>query len=406
MKELLLALPAGRSTQGAHFGLTPAHMAYRVGPGLRLLGQRLPDGLRGGLMLLSCAGLEGGGDPVNCCRQVLGECRRRGYRGIVCDFEGMPSDVLGRTAEILARNCAAQGWPLYVPEPYAPRAPGSRVLIPSAVTSGTLERRLREAAERYGPHRTALAVEWVREDFPLPAAGRGEPVDREALDFVYPHLAACAAPTKLTATQLKGRPLDEEIAENAAHTPYLRPLSQPKFRREQAGLTPAEQGSATHLVLQYLNFGDADVPAQIAVLEGKSLLTPQQAKAVDIPALERLLASPLARELRQAEAAGKPPLREYRFTLLVPAREYDPRASGEDAVLLQGVADLCFQTPRGLAIVDFKTDRVFTPEEIAARAQLYRPQLEAYSLALTRVLEKPVVRRILYFLAPGTALDL
>ena len=60
MKELLLALPAGRSTQGAHFGLTPAHMAYRVGPGLRLLGQRLPDGLRGGLMLLSCAGLEGG----------------------------------------------------------------------------------------------------------------------------------------------------------------------------------------------------------------------------------------------------------------------------------------------------------------------------------------------------------
>ena len=182
MKELLLALPAGRSTQGAHFGLTPAHMAYRVGPGLRLLGQRLPDGLRGGLMLLSCAGLEGGGDPVNCCRQVLGECRRRGYRGIVCDFEGMPSDVLGRTAEILARNCAAQGWGLYVPEPYAPRAPGSRVLIPSAVTRGTLERRLREAAERYGPHRTALAVEWVREDFPLPAAGRGEPVDREALD--------------------------------------------------------------------------------------------------------------------------------------------------------------------------------------------------------------------------------
>lgn len=182
MKELLLALPAGRDTQGADFGLTPAHMAYRVGPGPRLLGRRLPDGLRGGLMLLGCAGLEGGGDPVNCCRQILGECRRRGYRGIVCDFEGMPSDTLGGMAEILARNCAAQGWGLYVPEPYAPRAPGSRVLIPSAVTCGTLERRLREAAERYGPHRTALAVEWVREDFLLPAAGRGEPVEQRALE--------------------------------------------------------------------------------------------------------------------------------------------------------------------------------------------------------------------------------
>ena len=182
MKELLLALPAGRDTRGREFGLIPCHMAYRVGPGPRLLGARLSPGARGGLMQLDCAGFDGAGDPVPCCRQILGECRRRGYRGIVCDFEGMPSDILGRTAEILARNCAAQGWPLYVPEPYAPHAPGSRVLIPSAVTSGTLERRLREAAERYGPHRAALAVEWVREDFPLPAAGRGEPVDREALD--------------------------------------------------------------------------------------------------------------------------------------------------------------------------------------------------------------------------------
>ena len=57
-------------------------------------------------------------------------------------------------------------------------------------------------------------------------------------------------------------------------------------------------------------------------------------------------------------------------------------------------------------MVDFKTDRVFTAEEVRDRAEVYRPQLEAYSLALTRVLEKPVVRRILYFLTPGTALDL
>ena len=44
MKELLLALPAGRETGGKRFGLVPAHMAYRVGPGPRLLGIRLPQG--------------------------------------------------------------------------------------------------------------------------------------------------------------------------------------------------------------------------------------------------------------------------------------------------------------------------------------------------------------------------
>lgn len=182
MKELLLALPAGRETGGRGFGLVPAHMAYRIGPGPRLLGIRLPQGLRGGLMLVDCAGFDGAGDPVGCCRQILGECRRRCFRGIVCDFEGAPSGVLGKLVEILDRNCAAQGWSLYVPEGYAPHAPRARVLIPSALTHGTLERRLGEGLERYGAERAALAVEWVREDFLLPARGRGEPLSREELE--------------------------------------------------------------------------------------------------------------------------------------------------------------------------------------------------------------------------------
>ncbi|MEY8387168.1 helicase-exonuclease AddAB subunit AddA [Oscillospiraceae bacterium 38-13] len=229
--------------------------------------------------------------------------------------------------------------------------------------------------------------------------------DPALLSFEYPYRRESALPAKLTATQLKGRPLDEEIAENAAHTPYLRPLSQPGFRRREKGLTPAERGSATHLVLQYLDMKNPDVPGQIAALADRSLLTPQQARAVDIPALRRLLASPLAEELRAAEAAGRKPLREYRFTLLVPASSYDAQAAPEDSILLQGVADLCFETEEGLTVVDFKTDHVYTAQEIAARAEHYRPQLEAYSLALTRVLEKPVVRRVLYFLGPGKIVD-
>ena len=73
------------------------------------------------------------------------------------------------------------------------------------------------------------------------------------LAFAYPYERETLLPAKVTATQLKGRALDEEIAENAVHTPYLRPLTRPKFRRESHGLTPAEQGTATHLVLQYLD---------------------------------------------------------------------------------------------------------------------------------------------------------
>ena len=39
------------------------------------------------------------------------------------------------------------------------------------------------------------------------------PVNRAALDYIYPHLAASNTPTKLTATQLKGREKDHEIAD-------------------------------------------------------------------------------------------------------------------------------------------------------------------------------------------------
>ncbi|MDD3346855.1 helicase-exonuclease AddAB subunit AddA [Oscillibacter sp.] len=225
--------------------------------------------------------------------------------------------------------------------------------------------------------------------------------DEELLSFVYPYQRETLLPAKVTATQLKGRTLDEEIAENAARTPYVRPLSQPKFRQEHYGLTPAERGTATHLVLQYLDFDEGNVAGQVERLQARDLLTPRQASAVDVGALERFLASPLAEEIRR----GSHLLREYRFTLLMDDRLYDPEAAGEDAILLQGVVDCCFETPEGVTVVDFKTDQVRTEEEVARRAAHYRAQLEAYSMALERVLERPVKRRALYFLAAGACVD-
>ena len=126
--------------------------------------------------------------------------------------------------------------------------------------------------------------------------GRGDrPFDPALLAFVYPWQRETALPAKVTATQLKGRPVDQEIAENAAHTPYLRPLSQPAFRRERQGLTPAERGTAAHLVLQYLDFSDFDVAGQIEALRQRGLLTDQQAAAVETAPLERFLRPPWRR---------------------------------------------------------------------------------------------------------------
>jgi len=180
--ELLLALPVGHAAPPAEYGLTPAHMAYRIGNGPTLLGIRLPEGLQGGLMYLDCVGFDGLGDPLPCCSQVLGECRRRNYSGIICDFEGPPTACLSQLLSVLDQQCEKEGWSLYVTEACAAQAPAARVMIPSAVTNGTLERRLRIAKERYGPTRPVLAVEWLREDLPLPSDRRGDAISQLTLE--------------------------------------------------------------------------------------------------------------------------------------------------------------------------------------------------------------------------------
>ena len=233
------------------------------------------------------------------------------------------------------------------------------------------------------------------------AAGEAElPVDREALEFVYPHLAACAVPTKLTATQLKGREKDREIAENTVRPYVRRAFAAPRFLSGQLPMAPEERGTAVHLVMQYLPL-DGDGAATVAELVRRRLLTKEQAEAVDLAGIRRFLASPLAQELRQAERVE----REFRFSLLVPAGDYYTGMAEGDEVLLQGVVDLYAVKDGAVTVVDFKTDFV-TPETLPEKLAHYRPQLEAYSGALEKILDMPVTRRVLYFFRTGETVEL
>ena len=244
---------------------------------------------------------------------------------------------------------------------------------------------------------------------PLPAAEEREvrpytQPDEAALAFMYPYQAVTAVPTKITATQLKGRELDQEIAEGAGTVRRPAAPEKPLFLQEKRGLSAAERGTAIHLVMQYLPLDTAPtaeaVTAQVQALEQRRLLTAAQAEAVDAEAIAAFLRSPLAERIRGAARVW----REYRFALLMPAERYAKDAEGEE-LLLQGVADCVFEEDGALTVVDFKTDRV-TAEETLRRAELYRSQLQAYSDALSRIMEKPVSQRVLYFFACGAEISL
>ena len=225
------------------------------------------------------------------------------------------------------------------------------------------------------------------------------PADFAALSYRYPYAEQTAFPAKLTATQLKGRAIDEEISENTTLPPRLRNLCKPKFLAGKTALTGAERGTALHLVMQDLGFfcepNEQSVRAQIEAMREQRKLTDEQANAVDVHAIVRFLRSDLAARIRKSKQVE----REYRFSLLRPVRDFSS-LDADDSVLLQGVVDCFFEEDGELVVVDFKTDHV-SRAQLDERAEHYRPQLEAYSMALTRVMGKKVKEKVLYFFSAG-----
>ena len=223
--------------------------------------------------------------------------------------------------------------------------------------------------------------------------------DFAALSYRYPYAEQTAFPAKLTATQLKGRAIDEEISENTTLPPRLRNLCKPKFLAGKTALTGAERGTALHLVMQDLDFfcepNEQSVRAQIEAMRAQRKLTEEQAKAADVHAIVRFLRSDLAARIRKSKQVE----REYRFSLLRPVRDFSS-LDADDSVLLQGVVDCFFEEDGELVVVDFKTDHV-SRAQLDERAEHYRPQLEAYSMALTRVMGKKVKEKVLYFFSAG-----
>jgi len=208
----------------------------------------------------------------------------------------------------------------------------------------------------------------------------------------YAYGEAVKLPEKLTATQLKGRMLDDEAAELTITMPLLR-FDKPCFEKKR--LSATQRGTAIHLAMEHLRFecctNEASIRQEIQRLTQEDRITKEQADAVPIEKLLRFFTSALGQRVLRCERLE----REFKFALLDDGGLYNEALAGEE-VMLQGVADLCLLEPDGLVIIDFKSDRI-KPGGEQERAGHYAGQLEAYSRALAGIFELPVKERFLYF---------
>jgi len=164
------------------------------------------------------------------------------------------------------------------------------------------------------------------------------------------------------------------------------PTDAPPWRRGRAGTAV---GRAVHAVLQTVDLATG------ADVEGAARA---QALGEGVPGREQEV-----REL--VEAVLRAPI--VRSTVEEGRRYWRevPVAAQLDGILLEGFIDLLVETPDGLVVVDYKTDRVDGDADLDAALARYGVQGAAYAVALETVLGRPVSRCVFVFARTGNPIE-
>ena len=217
---------------------------------------------------------------------------------------------------------------------------------------------------------------------------------KQALEFHYGHTAATMAPSKMTATQRKGRIKDQEAAEHTDESRVIkRAWRKPAFAG--AEIQGKTYGSAIHAVMQYIRYencsDEAGVEKEIQRLVEQRFITEEAAAMADRKKIAAFFATPVGCKLRE----GTPYVREFKFSILDDGSRYGEGLEGEQ-ILLQGVVDCALIEEDGITVLDFKTDYV-TEETIPELVERYRLQVQTYADAMARIYRKTVKASMLYF---------
>ena len=211
---------------------------------------------------------------------------------------------------------------------------------------------------------------------------------RERFAYRYGRAALSRVPAKIAASALSHRALARERIASV----------RPAFL-QSGGLSPTERGTAMHTFMQFADLSRAatDPAAEARRLTENGFLTAQQCDSLSVDRLARFFSSALYARM----AASPDCRRELAFTALIPAASVaqEPLPDGDETVVVQGIADCVFREGDGLVLLDYKTDRVDSPEELADR---YRSQMLLYRQALEPILCLPVREMLLYSFALGT----
>ncbi len=205
----------------------------------------------------------------------------------------------------------------------------------------------------------------------------------ERLNYKYPYAYSSKVAAKTSVSDIVSSSDDEH--DFSARPAFL----------SKAGLTPAQRGTATHKFMQFADYDNAkvDIQAELERLMTAEYITKAESDAVNTDELKRFFESEIFARMQKCEL-----IREMRFlTEMVLSDDCDEKT------VVQGVIDCVLDEGESVSVIDFKTDRVKSENELVER---YKKQLEIYSGACEKMFQKPVQDMLIYSFALGKTIKI
>lgn len=206
---------------------------------------------------------------------------------------------------------------------------------------------------------------------------------RRKLSFEYSNMNEVRTRYKYSVTEL-----NREAAGQAEHNEIN--LKIPAFAAEASEISEAMKGSATHKVMEHIDFIEENLDSIIDGLADKNIITGQEKQAVNRDGILSFIRSDIGKRAANAKNLK----REQPFTIL---KEKD----GIE-VMVQGIIDCFFEEAGGLVLIDYKNSSLKSEELLKKR---YREQLDIYAEALEKTTQKPVKERYLFLLGEGKCIE-
>ncbi len=195
----------------------------------------------------------------------------------------------------------------------------------------------------------------------------------------------------LTSTEAK-----VTVTELAADDPVNFFPKVPRLKETVTELTAAQKGTLMHRFMQCADYSLAagDVAGEIRRLTEQGIFSEHEAKSLDTASLSSFFESDIYRRMSRSPNVSRERSFIVRFADIEASYDITAAYGGTDG-MMQGIADCIFEEPDGYVIVDYKTDRVQTIDELAER---YSMQLSLYKAAFDVLLDKPVKSCYIYSL--------